>query len=417
MITKIKGATAHVKHFKLKLTAMMLALICCTATTVFAASNTVTTYVYCEDEITKVVSFTTQPEEIVSRAQIELEQEDKLSLDNYQEGTDDSVIYVYKAHNVTINDDGKRIELCAAGSVADALEKAGLTLELGDKININENVFLTEGMEIKINRAFGVTVIADSNSQSFNVTKGVVSDALELAGVTVGKYDTVSYANDTLLRQGMKIVVKRVIYRARAEYETVDYNTVTVKSADMYNDQSEVTQQGVDGQNKLTYLDKYVDGVYHSTSLKKTQTVKKPVTKIVTVGTKNRPIRGAKPAATTGTISWLSPSTPIELDSNGRPVNYKRLITGKATAYNGGTVTSTGVSPMPGRVAVNPRQIPYGTKMYIISSDGQYVYGYAVAADTGGFTWNGSGTLIDLYMSSYSQCINFGRRTVEVYIL
>ena len=72
---------------------------------------------------------------------------------------------------------------------------------------------------------------------------------------------------------------------------------------------------------------------------------------------------------------------------------------------------------MPGRVAVNPKQIPYGTKMYIVSSDGKYVYGYSVAADTGGFTWNGSGTLIDLYMYSYADCVNFGRRTVEVYIL
>ncbi len=72
---------------------------------------------------------------------------------------------------------------------------------------------------------------------------------------------------------------------------------------------------------------------------------------------------------------------------------------------------------MPGRVAVDPDQIPYGTKLYIVSSDGRYVYGYAVAADTGGFVWNGSGTTVDLYMNTYSECMSFGRRTVEIYVL
>ncbi|MBR6635536.1 MAG: hypothetical protein IKL41_07940 [Clostridia bacterium] len=55
--------------------------------------------------------------------------------------------------------------------------------------------------------------------------------------------------------------------------------------------------------------------------------------------------------------------------------------------------------------------------MYIVSSDGKWVYGYSIAADTGGFVTNGSGTTVDLYMYSYSDCINFGRRNVEIYIL
>lgn len=40
---------------------------------------------------------------------------------------------------------------------------------------------------------------------------------------------------------------------------------------------------------------------------------------------------------------------------------------------------------MPGHIAVNPKQFPYGTELYIVSLDGKFVYGYCMAADTGGF--------------------------------
>ncbi|MDD6164390.1 MAG: 3D domain-containing protein, partial [Anaerovibrio slackiae] len=59
-------------------------------------------------------------------------------------------------------------------------------------------------------------------------------------------------------------------------------------------------------------------------------------------------------------------------------------------------------------VAVDPDVIPLGTKVYIPG------YGTAVAADTGGAI---RGNKIDLCMESYGEAINFGRRSVEVYIL
>ena len=67
-----------------------------------------------------------------------------------------------------------------------------------------------------------------------------------------------------------------------------------------------------------------------------------------------------------------------------------------------------------GVVAVDPRVIPLGTRLYIETADGSYIYGNAVAGDTGGAI---KGNKIDLFMNSYSECMQFGRRTVNVYIL
>ena len=84
-----------------------------------------------------------------------------------------------------------------------------------------------------------------------------------------------------------------------------------------------------------------------------------------------------------------------------------------ATAYlpsdgNGAGITSTGIRARRGVVAVDPRVIPYGTRVYIPG------YGVALAADTGGAI---VGNRIDLCMEDYGEAMRFGRRSVKVYIL
>ena len=46
----------------------------------------------------------------------------------------------------------------------------------------------------------------------------------------------------------------------------------------------------------------------------------------------------------------------------------------------------------------------------------RYVYGYAIAGDTGGFIHNSS-TVVDLYIRGYDACKQFGRRNVDIYVL
>ena len=65
---------------------------------------------------------------------------------------------------------------------------------------------------------------------------------------------------------------------------------------------------------------------------------------------------------------------------------------------------------------MNTEVIPYGTKLYIASPDNSFVYGYAIAADTGTGLIDGSIDL-DLFYDSYTEsCLN-GVRYVNVYVL
>jgi 3D (Asp-Asp-Asp) domain-containing protein len=89
-----------------------------------------------------------------------------------------------------------------------------------------------------------------------------------------------------------------------------------------------------------------------------------------------------------------------------------KYLTMVATAYapgaGAGTITATGRRAGYGIVAVDPRVIPLGTKLYIPG------YGYAVAADTGGAI---KGYKIDLCFNTASEAIKWGRRKVKVYIV
>lgn len=111
----------------------------------------------------------------------------------------------------------------------------------------------------------------------------------------------------------------------------------------------------------------------------------------------------------------------VELDENGIPKNYSQKLTGRATAYcstePGGNHTATGKVAQVGYIAVNPKIIPYGTKMYIKTADNKYIYGCAVAEDTGGFVnWNNP-PIADLYFDTEAECYQFGIRNIEIYIL
>ena len=70
-------------------------------------------------------------------------------------------------------------------------------------------------------------------------------------------------------------------------------------------------------------------------------------------------------------------------------------------------ITSIGVGAYQGNtIAVDPTQIPYGTKLYV---DG---VGTFIASDCGGAIKKNR---IDIYFANHNQALNFGRKQVNVY--
>ncbi|WP_127061371.1 G5 and 3D domain-containing protein [Veillonella sp. 3627] len=116
----------------------------------------------------------------------------------------------------------------------------------------------------------------------------------------------------------------------------------------------------------------------------------------------------------------ITPMQPKVVQVGTREVEVSRsydrvreVITMEATAYlptdgGGDGITATGIRARHGVVAVDPNVIPLGTRVYIPG------YGEAIAADTGGDI---IGNRIDVVLEDYGSAMQFGRRTVDVYIL
>lgn len=75
---------------------------------------------------------------------------------------------------------------------------------------------------------------------------------------------------------------------------------------------------------------------------------------------------------------------------------------------NGNGITAMGLRARKGIVAVDPRIIPLGTKLFIPG------YGEALAADTGGWIKN---YRVDLCFETLEDCFSFGRRKIRVYLV
>ena len=93
---------------------------------------------------------------------------------------------------------------------------------------------------------------------------------------------------------------------------------------------------------------------------------------------------------------------------------YDASSCGKSPSHPGYGITATGARAVYGIVAVDPGVIPLGSRLYIETADGSFIYGHAVAADTGGAI---KGNRIDLCFNTRQEALNFGRRQVKVYVL
>lgn len=393
----------------------VIALAVFSAGTAFAAVNVTYTVDIIDDGAAQEVrTVKTNAEDILEQFNIELTAEDRLDTSAFT-GEDGSKLVISRVHNVTVINKGEEIAVRTAGTAADAVSAAGIELTDRDNLDCRADAPLTEGMQIRILYGHNVTITADGQTATYDVQGDTVADALKSAGITLGENDETSPAADAALTSGMAIKVGRVTYKERSvEDETIPYETVEQETDSLYKGETEIETEGQNGARNVVYRDKLVDGVVTESTVVSEEILAEPVDEVKLIGTKKK-YKDIKLKANTPISGFETPDW-IQFDENGQPTNYKGIIEGRAAAYTGGGRTSTGKTAQPGYIAVDPDQIPYGTEMYIVSMDGSYVYGYCIAADTGGFAGQGRFT-VDLYMNTLSECYQWGARMVRIYIL
>lgn len=276
-----------------------------------------------------------------------------------------------------------------------------------DGVEVVSKSGIDNSLTIKINRAVPVTLNLAGEEMQIETAAKNVGELLSDYSFTPDNYDEITPSTGTPITENMTVTVNDVEYETVTETKKLPYKTVKRVSEKLDVDETRVVEKGEKGEKTVTTITKTVNGKVVDQSITQ-KTDKKATNRIVEVG--------AKKAEKKRWMSELTPDKDILLDKNGVPVKYKKKLTGVASAYCTGTTCSTGVKVKQGYIAVDPSIIPYGTEMYIRTASGDIIYGYAIAADTGGFTSWGN-TIADLYMYSYSDAVSFGRRNIEIYIL
>ncbi|MGN1050666.1 MAG: 3D domain-containing protein [Acutalibacteraceae bacterium] len=373
---------------------VMAAIFCASLFTVSANSQQVKISDGSTEETLTTTAINT--DYILDKANLSLDEEDKVER---QEEDGVIAITIHRAFDVTLNENGsKKVLSYTSGTVDDVLKDNGIEIKEGDSLNYLRTEPLFEGMEIKVNSFVDAKVTYAGKTKKYTVPKNSkVKDLLVSAGVAKDGNISASVSLEETVKQGMKVTASSHKVTKETKVTETKYKTKKIYSNKLTKGKVKIKRYGKKGEKQITTKRTYVDGKCVKTKVLKEKTLKKTVTCVKVIGTKEK--------------------YKTFTDYNGKKVAYKKVLNGSGTAYTAGNGarTSTGIAPYKGCVAVNPNIIPYGTKLYIVASDG-YVYGYATAADTGGALMSGS-ALVDCYYGSYSQCINFGRRNVNVYIL
>ncbi len=277
------------------------------------------------------------------------------------------------------------------------IESVLLNLDTGKS---GENAVLTAGTMVTVRRGgetMAVTAQAETVGQ-FLTRMEIVPSPLEMVGIELMDSSVTLTISDHLT------VFERVT-------EAAPYETVYRDTPDLPMGEERVVRPGMDGRHTAIYEQTWVSGelvtrqyVEEISSTSVDEIVERG-TAISTVGAGDKVVDVTTRADGSGYLTFAS----------GGTMKFSKAISVKATAYTAGydgvgTRTATGTTVRRGVAAVDKRVIPLGSDLYVMAKGLEY--GLTRAEDTGM-----RGEKIDLYMDSYEECINFGRRAATVYLL
>lgn len=208
-------------------------------------------------------------------------------------------------------------------------------------------------------------------------------------GITLAANDYVSLPLDgTLSPYGFVRVTERTEVVVTAQ-EAIPYETIKREDEELDEGVVETLQEGAEGARQVTKILYYEDGEPVGEQVLSDRVVTDPVNEMLAMGTGQVAYRG------------------------GQRLRFSEKITMRATGYSSqepglSDYTFTGMLARYGVVAVDPRVIPLGTRVYVEG------YGVAIAADTGGAIY---GNRIDLCFNTAAEADAYGVQYQEVYIL
>lgn len=306
--------------------------------------------------------------------------------------------YILSLNQVSLTVDGECFAWkTLSTNVAGALREKGVLLNEGDVVRPSIDTVLRGGAKIEVIRAFPVTVHRAGRAVQVNTISQSVGDLLKQADINYNPEDKVVPGLETVVTPHQTIRIIKVTSAIVTRQVVVHPATEYRKDKDLERGIQKTFRVGEAGLAERRIKVIYEDGreTRHETLAERT--IKPAVDSVVLVG--------------------IKPVVHTLYTSRGS-FRYTEVRTMKATAYYPGPescgkyavygVTYTGKKAGFGYVAVDPKVIKLGTKLYIEG------YGKAEAADIGSAI---KGNRIDLCYETFREAAMYGVKKVKVYIL
>ncbi|MDF2500340.1 MAG: hypothetical protein K0Q77_1054 [Anaerosporomusa subterranea] len=270
---------------------------------------------------------------------------------------------------------------------AEVLDQAGIHLNNKDEFRLSATS-LIDGVTIEVFRAVPVFITYQGQRNMVITGKPTVGEVIQSLNHAPSELRSVP-EEATRISPGMDIRAITVKETIEEKEEVIAYPIIRQPDPMLESGLEQVQQEGQNGLKRVKYRVRYEDGQHVASAVVSEEILQPAVSALVSTGSRS-------------TVATSRGS-----------LRFRHAIQMEATAYlpsdgEGHGITYSGIPARHGVVAVDPRVIPLGSRVFIPG------YGVAIAADTGGDI---KGKRIDLCMEDSNDAWSFGRRMVKVYIL
>ncbi|WP_339263446.1 ubiquitin-like domain-containing protein [Solibacillus sp. FSL W7-1472] len=349
-----------------------------------------------DGETTKIYTHATTVDELLTAQNIDYTKYDKVSPSLSTSIDSGMSIEWEQAKEVVISVDGNQSKVWTTENVVkNILEEANIEVTEHDLVSQSLDTEVGADNKIDIQKAFQLTLVDGKKERQVWSTSTTVANFLKQQEVQLGESDRVDKGLEEVITPNDKIAVVRVEKVTDVVEESVDFAIEKKNDSSLLKGKEKVVSEGKKGKVERTYSIVKENGKVVSKKLASEKVIKKPKTKVVSVGTK---------VVTANVSRSTEPSSGKEF-----------YVT--ATAYTPNCAGCSGISaaglnlranPDMKVIAVDPNVIPLGTKVWVEG------YGNAVAADTGGAI---KGNKIDVLVPTTSKAKSWGRKKVRIKVL
>lgn len=241
---------------------------------------------------------------------------------------------------------------------------------------------------------------------------------------TVKITETVETSNEVTVEKLLEENYNNIVEKIVVEQTAIPFETETNDLSTGDGDKKEVIKRrGIDGIKETTYKIKYQNDIEVSRTEISTNITKQPVNKIVEIRNNEVSSRSSVDRETLEAVAQTASAngnalaaiaqgmTPVVKTLNASA--YTASTCGKSANSSGYGITASGARASAWCTVAAGKGYPMGTIIYIPYFANKPNGGWFVVQDRGGAISNNK---LDVYMSTYNECINFGRRNLECYI-